>query len=311
MSTPSSRKTYTRRNTRTRLIDILKEAIELVEKGCPPGHMTRGSVSTLAPMASLKPLSAVPEENLVAQSKSLLAASQVELEKGRALELQAQEFLKSQATAAPATAKPKGAPRPGVLKYNEFVKDWISKHPEYQAKGKYQAALKEIQRSGNWDRVSGTRKKTKTAAVAATPARVSPPLALNSSANANANAVNANVNANANANAVNATPANANANANANATPANATPANTTPANANANAANATLATATSNTPYTNEGMNDTVGMRKISMNGRSLYMSSDNGLFERDGDAPGDFVGRLVDGKIVEENAPELPEYS
>ena len=323
MSTPSSRKTYTRRNTRTRLIDILKEAIELVEKGCPPGHMTRGSVSTLAPMASLKPLSAVPEENLVAQSKSLLAASQVELEKGRALELQAQEFLKSQATAAPATVtvKPKGAPRPGVLKYNEFVKDWISKHPEYQAKGKYQAALKEIQRSGNWDRVSGTRKKTKTAAVAATPARVSPPLALNSSANANANAVNANananaVNANANANAVNATPANANANANANATPANATPANATPANAtpanaNANAANATLATATSNTPYTNEGMNDTVGMRKISMNGRSLYMSSDNGLFERDGDAPGDFVGRLVDGKIVEENAPELPEYS
>ena len=301
MSTPSSRKTYTRRNTRTRLIDILKEAIELVEKGCPPGHMTRGSVSTLAPMASLKPLSAVPEENLVAQSKSLLAASQVELEKGRALELQAQEFLKSQAT-APATAtvtvKPKGAPRPGVLKYNEFVKDWISKHPEYQAKGKYQAALKEIQRSGNWDRVSGTRKKTKTAAVAATPARVSPSLALNSSANANANAVNAN----ANANAVNATPANANA---------NTTPANTTPANANANAANATLATATSNTPYTNEGMNDTVGMRKISMNGRSLYMSSDNGLFERDGDAPGDFVGRLVDGKIVEENAPELPEYS
>jgi hypothetical protein len=315
MSTPSSRKTYTRRNTRTRLIDILKEAIELVEKGCPPGHMTRGSVSTLAPMASLKPLSAVPEENLVAQSKSLLAASQVELEKGRALELQAQEFLKSQATAPPATAtvtvKPKGAPRPGVLKYNKFVKDWISKHPEYQAKGKYQAALKEIQRSGNWDRVSGTRKKTKTAAVAATPARVSPPLALNSSANANANAVNANVNANANANAVNATPANANANANANTTPANTTPANTTPANANANAANATLATATSNTPYTNEGMNDTVGMRKISMNGRSLYMSSDNGLFERDGDAPGDFVGRLVDGKIVEENAPELPEYS
>lgn len=322
MSTPSSRKTYTRRNTRTRLIDLLKEAIELVEKGCPPGHMTRGPTSVLPTLplatntmpvtalvtskpgktkkAAKGPLSAIPEENLVAQSKSLLAASQLELEKGRALELQAQDFLKSQATAAPATAtvKPKGAPRPGVLKYNEFVKDWISKHPEYQAKGKYQAALKEIQRSGNWDRVSGTRKKTK---VTATPARVSPSLALNSSVNANANA-NANT-----------TPANA--------TPANATPANATPANANANAnvnanatpaaANATLATATSNTPYTNEGMNDTVGMRKISMNGRSLYMSSDNGLFEREGDAPGDFVGRLVDGKIVEENAPELPEYS
>ena len=57
--------------------------------------------------------------------------------------------------------------------------------------------------------------------------------------------------------------------------------------------------------------MDDTVGMRKISMNGRSLYMSSDNGLFEREGNSPGDFIGRLVDGKIVEEEAPELPEYS
>jgi len=317
MSTPSSRKTYTRRNTRTRLIDILKEAIELVEKGCPPGHMTRGALPTLSVAATpatlampatpatlampatpatpatlaknaktatlaKAPLSAIAEENLLSQSKSLLAASQVELEKGRALERQAQEYLKTQAPATVASVKPKRAPRPGVLKYNEFVKDWISKHPEYQAKGKYQAALKEIQRSGNWDRVSGTRKRAK---VTATPARLSPSLALNATpANATlATAVNADANATP-ANATLATAVNADANADANATPANA---------------------------YTNEGMNDTVGMRKIQMNGRSLYMSSDNGLFEREGDAPGDFIGRLVDGKIVEEEAPELPEYS
>jgi hypothetical protein len=245
----------------------------------------------------------VPEENLVAQSKSLLAASQIELEKGAVLERQAQEYL-----------KPKGSARPGVLKYNEFVKNWISKHPEYQAKGKYQAALKEIQRSGNWATVSGTRKKT----VPSTPGRVNAKVPLNAGAAANANAnaaaaanatpANATANATANANA------NATANANANATPANATPANATPANvaANVNAAANALATPNANAnTYTNEGMDDTVGMRKISMNGRSLYMSSDNGLFEREGNSPGDFIGRLVDGKIVEEEAPELPEYS
>ena len=278
MSTLKSRKTYTRRNTRTRLIDILKEAIELVEKGCPAGHMTRGPTSVLPTLPSTTPatlgkapLSSIAEENLRTQANSLLAASQVELNKGIALESQAQDYMKTQGI----TQKRKGTVRPGVLKYNEFVKKWISEHPEYQAKGKYQAALKEIQRSGNWDKVSGTRKKPK-AVSNATPARLSPVVPLRNQASANSTPSTAP-----------ATPANA--------TPANATPANATPANSS----------------YTNEGMDDTVGMRKISMNGRNLYMSDDNGLFERDGNAPGDFVGRLVDGKIVEEEAPELPEYS
>jgi hypothetical protein len=57
--------------------------------------------------------------------------------------------------------------------------------------------------------------------------------------------------------------------------------------------------------------MDDTVGLRKIKMNGRNLYISSNNGLFDRQGNSPGDFVGRLVNGKIVEEEAPELPDYA
>ena len=265
MSTPISRKTYTRRNTRTRLIDILKEAIELVEKGCPPGHMTRGPTSVLPPMVKAKaPLSAIAEENLRSQANSLLVASQTEL----ANNMKAQNI-----TAVPIKEKVKGVVRPGVLKYNEYVKKWISEHPEYQAKGKYQAALKEIQRSGNWSSVSGTRKKVKNL-VPVTATRLSPvvPMSLTSMfTNATAKPVNA-------------------------ATPATATP---------------TPAAATPSMPYTNDGMDDTVGMRKISMEGRNLYMSSDNGLFEREGNSPGDFIGRLVDGKIVEEETPELPEYS
>ena len=294
MSTPTSRKTYTRRNTRTRLIDLLKEAIELVEKGCPPGHMTRGPTSVLPTLPSAMssamlatempampatempamPATAMPPMPSTATATTTANATKTLKVKKTKVPLSAipEENLRTQANslASQVQVKPKRAPRPGVLKYNEFVKNWISKHPDYQAKGMYQAALKEIQRSGNWDRVSGTRKKVKTAAVTnATPARLSPTLPLRNNANTS----------------------------------------NTTNANANANATPATLDTPAM--PYTNEGVNDTVGMNKITMNGRSLYLSSDNALFERDGNVLGDFIGRLVDGKIVEEEAPELPEYS
>ena len=300
MSTPTSRKTYTRRNTRTRLIDLLKEAIELVEKGCPPGHMTRGPTSVLPTLPSAMsattmpamlatempampatampamPATAMPPMPATATATTTANATKTLKVKKTKVPLSAipEENLRTQANslASQVQVKPKRAPRPGVLKYNEFVKNWISKHPDYQAKGMYQAALKEIQRSGNWDRVSGTRKKVKTAAVTnATPARLSPTLPLRNNANTS----------------------------------------NTTNATA-ANATNATPATLdTPDMPYTNEGVNDTVGMNKITMNGRSLYLSSDNALFERDGNVLGDFIGRLVDGKIVEEEAPELPEYS
>jgi hypothetical protein len=306
MSTPTSRKTYTRRNTRTRLIDLLKEAIELVEKGCPPGHMTRGPTSVLPTLPSAMsampatampamlatempamPATAMPPMPATAMPATATATATVTANATKTLKVKKtkvplsaipEENLRTQANslASQVQVKPKRAPRPGVLKYNEFVKNWISKHPDYQAKGMYQAALKEIQRSGNWDRVSGTRKKVKTAAVTnATPARLSPTLPLRNNANTS----------------------------------------NTTNANANTTAANATNATPatldTPDMPYTNEGVNDAVGMNKITMNGRSLYLSSDNALFERDGNVLGDFIGRLVDGKIVEEEAPELPEYS
>jgi hypothetical protein len=241
------------------------------------------------------------EENLRTQANSLLAASQIELNKGKQLELEAQEFMKSQGIAVPVTTAPvktKGLPRPGVLKYNEFVKDWISKHPEYQAKGKYQAALKEIQRSGNWATVSGTRKKSN---LAPTSARVNLP--------STPGRVNAKVTL---ATPITATPIAATPAKTANSTASSATPV--TAANSTASSVNSVTPVTpvnSSNMPYTNEGMDDTVGMRKISMNGRNLYLSSDDGVFEREGNSPGDFIGRLVDGKLVEEEAPELPEYS
>jgi hypothetical protein len=283
MPNVKSKKTYTRRNTRTRLIDLLKQAIDLVEKGCPTGIMTRGPVTALPPT----PLNTIEEEEpLLTQAKTLLANSQVELNKGRALEAEAQEFLKSQGI-----PKRKGAPRPGVLKYNEFVKRWISEHPEYQDRGKYQAALKEIQRTGAWAGVAKANTTRKVKSPAVTPGRLSPLIR--------------NVDNVLSTASTTATPA----------TPVNVTNANapvTAPVTAPATARAQTPVPATpANTSYQNEGMDDTVGMRKIKMNGRNLYISSNNGLFDRQGNSPGDFVGRLVNGKIVEEEAPELPDYS
>jgi len=60
---------------------------------------------------------------------------------------------------------------------------------------------------------------------------------------------------------------------------------------------------------YEDLGMDDMFGMRKVRVDGRDLYMTDANkGLFNRndeDDDPLGEFVGYLRNGKIVEQNAP------
>lgn len=75
------------------------------------------------------------------------------------------------------------------------------------------------------------------------------------------------------------------------------TPANKTPTNTN-NAANK---------GYTDLGLDDTLGMRKIRVGNRNLFMTnSDKGLFERDeDDSAGGFVGYLRNGAIEEADEP------
>jgi hypothetical protein len=59
---------------------------------------------------------------------------------------------------------------------------------------------------------------------------------------------------------------------------------------------------------YEDLGMNDNLGMRKISVNGRQLLMTNGNsGLFEDKNGAPGDFVGYLKNGKVEASSPPEL----
>ena len=61
--------------------------------------------------------------------------------------------------------------------------------------------------------------------------------------------------------------------------------------------------------PYEDLGMDDMFGMRKVRVDGRDLYMTDANkGLFDRndeDDDPLGEFVGYLRNGQIVEQNAP------
>ena len=57
---------------------------------------------------------------------------------------------------------------------------------------------------------------------------------------------------------------------------------------------------------YEDEGLDDTLGMRRIVIEGRPLYMTNANkGLFDRSDDELGSFVGYLRNGKIVEQDAP------
>jgi hypothetical protein len=60
---------------------------------------------------------------------------------------------------------------------------------------------------------------------------------------------------------------------------------------------------------YEDLGMDEMFGMRKVRVDGRDLYMTDANkGLFNRkdeDDDPLGEFVGYLRNGKIVEQNAP------
>ena len=70
----------------------------------------------------------------------------------------------------------------------------------------------------------------------------------------------------------------------------------------------ASAASAAQAAAYEDLGMNDNLGMRKISVNGRQLLMTNGNsGLFEDMDGAPGEFVGYLKNGKVVPSSPPEL----
>jgi hypothetical protein len=234
--------------------------------------------------------------------KSMLGKSESQLEKARSLEAKADAFLKKRnMPAVSETRKRKSGGCPGGPQaYNKFVKDWIAKQRAAGREITHQQALKEIKETGAYTESCGlppkknvTRKAAKTPAI--TPGRV---------------------------NAVVPPPAPAPAPA---ATPQEeAEAASTTPltqANQEASSPSFTPPEESVTPPppqeesvtppvesYEDLGMDNTTGMRRITANGRNLFMTNGNsGLFERNGNAPGNFVGYLRDGKIEPASPPEV----
>jgi hypothetical protein len=91
--------------------------------------------------------------------------------------------------------------------------------------------------------------------------------------------------------------------------PAAPSPAAPSPTPSSLSAASPAPAPAPAPAPgYEDLGMDDNLGMRKISVNGRKLLMTNGNsGLFEDMNGAPGEFVGYLKNGKVAPSSPPEL----
>ena len=269
--------------------------------------------------------------------KSMPANSESQLERARSLEAKANAPIPSASATTPRKRKSGGCPG-GPKAYNKFVVDWLA---EQRASGReitHQEALKEIKETGVYARSCGlepkknvTRKLSKTPV---TPGRVnaivSPPVAapLESS-----QAPPPTPPALPQQEAENATPAppeqeEQNATPPApeeeeqNATPPQQEAENVTPSPPEEaeNAAPPPQQEEQNAAPpppeqegsagYEDLGMDDTTGMRRITANGRELFMTNGNsGLFERNGNAPGEFVGYLKDGKIQPASPPQFDE--
>ena len=267
---------YTRRTTRQRVVDLLREAIELVEKRC--AEPAKGTLLPASVAASSS--SSAPAETL---TTSLFAPVNSKKPKTPKATVTAAAMNGSSSNSQTLKVKKMASCPGGPKAFNEFLK---KERPRVEAELGPSATYANVRRkiSANWKAQCGASnsKTRKTAKTAATPGRVNAKVPLLSA-----------VPEGAEENSSNTTPRNN----------ANATNANARNVNANANARNAN-----SNKGYENLGMDDTLGMRKIRIGNRDLFMTEANsGLFEREDDMnPGGFVGYLKNGRIVESNSPE-----
>ena len=265
---------YTRRTTRQRVVDLLREAIELVEKRC--AEPAKGA--TLMP-ASASVATAAAAEPLLLSAAAVQNSKKPKTPKATAT-LAAMNGSSSSSNSQTLKVKKMASCPGGPKAFNEFLKKERSRvEAELGPSASYANVRRKI--AANWKAQCGasnskTRKTAK--ATATTPGRVNAKVPLMSAIPEGAEEENSS----------NTTPRNnANRNSNANRN-----------ANRNANA----------NKGYENLGMDDTLGMRKIRIGNRDLFMTEANsGLFEREDDMnPGGFVGYLKNGRIVESNSPE-----
>jgi hypothetical protein len=301
----ATKRTYTRRTTRDRVVALLEEAIQLVKARCVepekgtklPFTATQAeppSVSNFSASVDAAMVGATPEtQDLLAQSRlefakaaelkkqanALLQASNANSQFAKAAELkkQANALLEASSkvrsqmslTTVNTTLKKKLPSCPGGPKaFNEYFKKMRPVVEGEMPDAKYSDVRAEIAK--RWKESCSLGNKTRKASkTKATPGRVNAPLAQEA---APLSAV-----AEEEAEALDEAPL---------SQVAEAEPAEQ---------------------GYTNLGMDDTLGMRKIEIEGRPLYMTDANsGVFERDDDSAGAFVGYIRNGKLVEQEQPD-----
>jgi hypothetical protein len=309
-ATATARKTYTRRTTRDRVVDLLEEAIRLVKARCvePEKGATKAARDLLAESKKefAEAVEMKKQANAALQTATAIASEEAEAAPvATALPMTLKKrtpTVTAPVTAALVTApvarnttlKLKKAPScPGGPKaFNEFLK---SKRAEVEAELGGEAPYSEVRAriaqlwketcssagagAGGAASKRGTRKvKTLT-----TPARVNAPVPLAAAAAAPV--------------ALSAVPE---------VTESKETEAEEAEEEAQAEDENAILPVQDG---YEDLGMDEMFDMRKVRVDGRDLYMTDANkGLFKRndeDDDPLGEFVGYLRNGKIVQQNAP------
>ena len=332
-SGPKSMKTSrkTRRSSRQVVLDELElvmrrlEQIKnMVDKHCvaPPRsqivpHLDSKGQAEQEPQAQAKPLTLIQEEEEGVAADAADAAEPEPEPSKLALAVEPAPAIKRKSGGCP------GGPRA----YNEFVKKWLAEQRAAGREMTYQEALKEIKEKDIYTQSCGLPpKKNKTRKlpkVPQTPARVNAPYVPYVQNSPNASSLSPAA-APAAAPAVKErgkslppTAANlekqeserkyleegiASRRAAREAEAQGLPPVEEEGSNSPASPA------ATSPSGYEDLGMDDNLGMRKISVNGRKLLMTNANsGLFEDKNGAPGDFIGYLKDGKVEASSPPEL----
>jgi hypothetical protein len=295
----ATRKTYTRRTTRDRVVDLLEEAIRLVKARCVEPE--KGSATKVARdllEESKKEFAEAVEmkrqANVALQTATAVVGSTASAEAPVTTTVPPLPMtLKKSKTAVASTLptvtvakntslKKKAPSCPGGPKaFNEFLK---SKRAEVEAELGPQAAYSEVRariaqlwkETCSLDSAGGSAASKRTTRKLKTPAtlgRVNAPVPL--------------------APAAALSPV-----------PEVSESKETEAEEVEAENENAILPVQS----YEDLGMDEMFGMRKVKVEGRNLYMSGNMGLFNRndeDDDPLGEFVGYLRDGKIVEQDAP------
>jgi len=287
-ATEKAKRTYTRRTTRDKVVDLLEEAIRLVKARCvEPDKSTKVARDLLAESKRefAEAVELKKQANALQTATALSASESAEVETEAKAEAVAPS-LKTKTSVPTATAPKnttlkvkKGPSCPGGPKaFNEFLK---SKRAEVEAELGDQAPYSEVRAkiSQMWkETCSSGSKRTSRKKTPATAARVNAPVSLP---------------------VLSALP--------------EVSESKETEAEAEEEVQENLLTPVQEQEQiqeqeYEDLGVDDMFGMRKVKVDGRDLYMSDNKGLFIRndeDDDPLGEFVGYLRNGKIVEQNAP------